>query len=243
MRNTLQLSRKRNTYSVDLVALVSVILLLVIGTYSRNGLWKDEIDLWTDCVGKSPRKARPYVNLGVAYINAGVYDKAMEASQRAIEIDPKAAYGYYNLSIVFQKRGELDKAIEMVKRSLEVDPTVYMAFYSFGGIYFEKGQYRESVEAFRKFLEIYPYFPEVHNMLAIIHVAQKQFDKAVVEFEGEIRINPYNTLAHVNLGQIYWHEFRNRQKAVYHFKIALMLDPFLPRRGEIRNLVRQLEGS
>jgi len=49
-------------------------------------------------------------------------------------------------------------------------------------------------------------------------------------------------LAHLNLGQIYWYEFRKKQKALDHLKTALFLDPLLPNRGEIRKLVHVLEG-
>jgi len=94
----------------------------------------------------------------------------------------------------------------------------------------------------KRLLKIYPYFPNAHHLLGIVCAAQHQFDKAVAEFEWEIRINPYHALAHLNLGQIYWYEFQNRQKALTHLKTALMLDPLLPNRAEIRRLVRLLEG-
>jgi tetratricopeptide (TPR) repeat protein len=221
---------------------IAVILLLSVGTYSRNKVWNDEIGLWTDCVKKSPNKARPYADLGVAYFNAGVYDKSLETNQKAIQIDPKFGAAYYNLGLTYQRMGDLNKAIAMAKKSLEVDPTLTMPNYSLGEMYFQNGQYDESEKAFQRFLKIYPYFPEVHNLLAIAYAAQKKFDKAVTELEWEVRINPSHTLAHINLGQIYWYEFQNRQKAIYHFKSALMLDPLLPHRGEVRRLVRQLEG-
>ena len=221
---------------------VAVILLLCVGTYSRNRLWNDEIVLWTDCVKKSPQKARPYVDLGVAYFNAGIFDKSIETTQKAIQIDPKFGAAYYNLGLTYQKMGDLNQAIAMAKKSLEVDPTLNMPYYSLGGMYFENGQYEESEKAFQRFLKKYPYFPEVHNLLAIVYGAQKKFDQAVTELEWEIRINPYHILGHLNLGQIYWYEFQNKQKAIYHLKTALMLDPLLPRRAEIRKLVRLLEG-
>jgi tetratricopeptide (TPR) repeat protein len=236
------LIKKAEFYPIETAIFVAVILLLSVGTYSRNGLWNDEIGLWTDCVMKSPNKARPYVNLGVAYLNAGAYDKSAEATQKGIQIDPEFGEAYYNLGLTYQKMGDLNKAIAMEKKSLEVDPTIYMAYFSLGGIYFENNQYEESEQAFQRFLKVFPYFPEVHNLLAIVCAAQKRFDKAVTEFEWEIRINPYHALAHFNLGQIYWYEFQNRQKAIYHLKTALMLDPSLPNRGKIRRLVRQLEG-
>ena len=233
---------KIKPYSIEISVFVAVTLLLSFGTYSRNKLWNDEISLCADCVKKSTNKARPYVHLAAAYFNAGAYDKSLEINQRAIQIDPKSAEAYCNLGLTYQKMGDLNRAIAMQKKSLEVDPTLYVVYCSLGGIYFEKGEYEEAEEAFEKFLKIYPYFPEVHSLLAIVYAAQKKFDKAVIELEWEIRINPYHTLAHLNLGQIYWYEFQNRQKAIYHLKTALMLDPYFPNRGEVRKLIRLLEG-
>jgi tetratricopeptide (TPR) repeat protein len=236
------LTKKNKLHPVETALFVLVILLLCVGTYSRNRIWNDEISLWTDCVNKSPHKSRPYLNLGVAYFDRGAFDKAFEATQKAVQLDPKNGEAYYNLGLDYQKMGNLKEAIAMEKRSLELDPNLMMPYYSLGGIYFESGQYEESEEAFQRFLKIYPYFPEVHNLLAIDYAAQKKFDKAVTELEWEIRINPNHTLAHLNLGLIYWHEFQNRQKALSHLKRALVLDPLIPNRAEILQLVRLLEG-
>jgi tetratricopeptide (TPR) repeat protein len=233
---------KIKPHLTEIVVFLAVVSLLSWGTYSRNNLWGNKISLWTDCVKKSPHKGRPYTNLGFAYIESGQYDKALEATRKGIDLDPKFAGAYYNLSIIYQKMGDLNQAIAMAKKSLEIDPDTEMAYYSLGGIYFENGQYEESEEAYKKFLKTFPYFPEAHNLLAIVYAAQKKFDKAVTEFEWEIKVNPYHTLAHLNLGQIYWYEFKNRQKALTHLKTALMLDPLLPNRAEIRRLVRLLEG-
>jgi len=233
---------KAKFHLIEIAIFAGVIFILSAGTFSRNKLWNDEINLWADCVSKSAHKSRPYVSLGFAYISAGVYDKALEVTQKAIQIDPKNAGAYYDLSIVLQKMGDLNKAIAMGKKSLEIDPKFHMAHYALAGIYFEKGEYEEAAEAFKRFLRVFPYFPNVHHLLAVVYASQKQFDKAIGEFEFEIRIDPSHALAHLNLGQIYWYEFQNRQKAIYHLKTALMLDPLLPHRAEIRRLVSLLEG-
>jgi protein O-mannosyl-transferase len=227
----------------EIIVFSAVILLLSIGTYARNALWNDEIGLWVDCIRKSPHKGRAYVNLGFAYFNAGDYDRSLELTKKALEIDSKSASAYYNLSLTLQKLGDLDQAIEMAKKSLLLDPDLQIAYYSLGGLYFERRDYGEAERAFTKFIKVYPYFPGVHNLLAIVYAAQKRFDQAIAEFECEVQINPYQTLAHLNLGQIYLHEFHDRQKALRHFKIALMIDPFLPNRAMIQRLVRALEGG
>jgi len=227
---------------VETFVFLVVIVLLFMGTYLRNETWNDEIGLWKDCLKKSPQKARPYANLGFAYLDAGIYDQALQATQHALQIDPKFAYAYYNMSIIYQKMGDLKQATDMGKKALEIDPDFHMAHYSLGEIYFEKGEYQESVEAYKRFLEVFPNFPNVHHLLGIVYAAQRQIDKAMKEFEYEIRVNPYHALAHLNLGQIYWYELRKKQKALDHLKTALFLDPLLPNRGEIRRLVHLLEG-
>jgi tetratricopeptide (TPR) repeat protein len=226
----------------EIVLFLAIIFILSVGTYSRNKLWKNPVDLFKDCVKKSAHKARPYVNLGFAYLESGQYDKAFETTEKGIDLDPKFAGAYYNLGIIFQKMGDLNKAISMGKKSLEIDPELHMAHFFLGSIYFEKGQYEEAAKTFRRFLKVFPYFPDVHHFLGILYAGQRQFDKAIAEFEWEIRINPYHALAHLNAGQIYWYEFQNRQKAIYHLKTALFLDPFLPNRKGIQNLVNTLEG-
>jgi tetratricopeptide (TPR) repeat protein len=121
------LIEKIKPHLIEAAIFVAVIFLLSAGTYSRNKLWNDEIGLWTDCVKKSPNKARPYVDLGVAYFNAGVYDKSIETTQKAIQIDPKYGGAYYHLGLTYEKMGDVNKAIEMEKKSLEVDPAFNMA--------------------------------------------------------------------------------------------------------------------
>src|SRR4030067_2057725 len=114
---------------IEIAIFAAVIFLLSAITFSRNKLWNDEIGLHADCVKKSPNKARPYVDLGVAYFNAGVYDKSIETARKAIQIDPKSGQAYYNFGLIYQKIGDLNKAIAMEKKALEVDPTLDMPYY------------------------------------------------------------------------------------------------------------------
>ena len=73
---------KIKLHPIETAIFMTVILLLSIGTYSRNRLWNNEVEFLIDCVKKSPNKARPYSNLGVAYFFEGAYDKSIEAAQR-----------------------------------------------------------------------------------------------------------------------------------------------------------------
>jgi tetratricopeptide (TPR) repeat protein len=218
----------------------SVVLLLALATHGRNEVWKSQIGLELDSVKKSPNKARSYTNLTYAYVNAGIYDKALEAGQKAIQLDPKAAYAYFNMGVAYQNLGDLNKAIAMTRKALDLDSELNLARLALAGMYFKNNQFEEAAEEYRKILNLYPYFPNIHHLLGIIYAAQRKFGQAVVEFENEVRVNPSHTLAYVNLGQLYWYEFRDREKALYHLRKALTLDPFLPQRNQILRLVQSI---
>jgi hypothetical protein len=76
----------------EIVVFSTVILLLAGGSYGRNRLWNDDIELLLDNVEKSPRKARVHGNLAFAYFTAGIYDKALQTAQKAIDLDSTYAH-------------------------------------------------------------------------------------------------------------------------------------------------------
>ena len=102
---------------------ILVVGFLAAGAFSRNRVWSDEISLWADSVQKSPRKARPYANLGFAYLDSADYDRAFDWTQKAIQIDPRHAIAYHNLSLIYQKRGDLNQAIEMGEKAADTRPS------------------------------------------------------------------------------------------------------------------------
>jgi tetratricopeptide (TPR) repeat protein len=70
---------------------------LVVVTVARNAVYKSEIALWRDTVSRSPGKARAYNNLGYAFDLAGRRNEALQAYQRALEIDPDYVKARNNL--------------------------------------------------------------------------------------------------------------------------------------------------
>jgi len=72
------------------------LLLFSFWTFERNKVWSDKITLWGDCVVKSPGKARPHNNLGVALDDRNRTDEAVDHFRQTIAIDPQFAEAYNN---------------------------------------------------------------------------------------------------------------------------------------------------
>jgi len=117
-----------------------------IATYRRNLIWRDDITLWEDTVKRSPKKARPYNNLGFAYGQQGFHDKAVEVCQKAIELDPTYEEAYINLGAAYGQMRDYATAIRYYQEVLKLDPTSAEAHKNLGAAYGMKGDERGLLE-------------------------------------------------------------------------------------------------
>lgn len=67
---------------------VMLALLLGVMTFSRAGLYRDEVALFADAAAKAPQDARAQGMHGLALANAGHVDEARRVLDQALELDP-----------------------------------------------------------------------------------------------------------------------------------------------------------
>ena len=60
-------------------------------------------------------------NLGLAYLEKGKVDDAIEALRRSIAAEPRFCVGNYRLGLAYEKKGDLSAAREAFSRALETD--------------------------------------------------------------------------------------------------------------------------
>ena len=85
----------------EIIVYSLVILLLMTGTYWRNRVWNSGLELWTDCVKKSPNKERPHIGLGVTFLRQGKYLEAIDQFNEALRINPNSAEARFFLAVIF----------------------------------------------------------------------------------------------------------------------------------------------
>ena len=98
---------------VFLVAAVACAALAT-ATYLRVGLWQSKLALWSDCVAKSPYKARAHLGLANGYREAGDAQRAVEEFHTALNLatrDPR----WIRLEI----RGKLASSLLVLGRTEE----------------------------------------------------------------------------------------------------------------------------
>jgi Tfp pilus assembly protein PilF len=97
-----------------------VLLLLATGTAARAHVWADPVRLFADTAAKSPGKARPHANLGLAHLDRREYAGARRAFQRALELDPDLTGAANNLALIhldqLQQPAEARRLLEEAAR-------------------------------------------------------------------------------------------------------------------------------
>jgi tetratricopeptide (TPR) repeat protein len=160
-------------------------------TYERNKIWKNEYTLWSDCLKKSPNKARVHDNLGVALAVEGKYQEAIDHYKNAIKINPDYEDAYYNLGNAFKDQGNIEEAEKYFRETIRINPNFADAHNNLGIIlemYHKK--YDEAIYQYRQELKIQPDNPGVHYNLGIALAAKGERQEAIKHFQRAIYLNP-----------------------------------------------------
>ena len=207
------------------VALLSIMIAVEsIGTYERNKVWTSAVVLWQDCVSKSPQKARPYNNLGVALASAGQVEAAFEKYHIALQIKPDYALAHYNLGFTLARQGSLNQGIFHLNESLRLDPKNKEVHNDLGVAFVMQERLAEAIYHFREALKINADYSRAHNNLGIALGRQDNLAEAVFHFQEALRLDPEYAEAHNNLGHVLQRQGQFKA-AHHHFSEALRIKP------------------
>jgi tetratricopeptide (TPR) repeat protein len=205
-------------------ALCAVGIVLCIWTFERNKVWRSEITLWSDCVNKSPQKARPHTNLGVVLSDIGNHQAAIAHYTRALRIKPDFAEAHNNMGSALVEQGKLKKAMVHYTRALQTRPNYAEAHNNLGAAFYKQGRLKKAIQHYSEALRIRPLYAEAHNNLGAALDEQGRLKEAIDHYSTALRIRPDYPDAHNNLGVALAIQGKH-ETAARHFLEALRLKP------------------
>ena len=144
-----------------------IVILLSYWTYDRNSVWNDKISLWSDCVAKSPEKARPHNNLGYALKQQGRLKEALVHYQQTVRIDPEFFEAYNNIGNIYMILGKFDKAIENYNMSLKIKPGNPLVHMNMGNAFVQHWQLEKALLHYGEAISLKPDFDEARLQFLI----------------------------------------------------------------------------
>ena len=191
-------------YRISIILFAAVVIAFSAVAFHTNHVWYDDILLWTDVAKKSPNEARPYTNLGAAFLRADKYDDAINFLQISIKIDPYYIEPHYDLAICYIKMRYLDKAIPELEEVTRINSVLRSGHYNMqdapkfdlqahsnlGNIYNVKRMFDKAVFHYREALNIEPNDISTRFNLALTYEIMGMLQEARAEFEEVLKINP-----------------------------------------------------
>ncbi|MEA3223163.1 MAG: tetratricopeptide repeat protein, partial [Thermodesulfobacteriota bacterium] len=188
---------------VVVVVLIAVALLFSMWTYERNSVWRDPITFWSDVVKKSPDKARPHNNLGIAYTEKGLIKKAIIEIKKAIDLKPGFVNAYVSLGNAYLNKGLFDMAIKEYRNALRLRSDYAEVYVNIGNAYIKKGTIDRAIESYSKALTLKPDSIRARFNIASAYGLKGFTKKVLAEYKALAELQPDNPDIHFNLGIAY----------------------------------------
>ncbi len=182
------------------IAVTAVIAMLSVACSRRLAVWDTELSLWSDVVAKSPGKARPHVNLGLALQNAGRLEEAEAHYGRSLEIRPDYPFALNNLGNVVRSLGRPAEAEALFHRAMAVRPGYVGPRINLGNLALDRGDLSAAEAWYRAALEAGPEAAEARYNLAKVLERRGDWAEAVVEYERVVQARPQDTVFLNDLG-------------------------------------------
>ncbi len=153
-----------------------------------------------------------YVERGVFLAEVGRLQDAIQATEKAAELDPKSVLAHANLVSLYGRAGNLQKAEEHYRAVLSLNPDQFpKAHYDYGVLLMRMGQFPAAETAFRRAIQIDPSYAEAHNNLGYVVEREGRQAEAMAEYRKSIESMPGFRQAHFNLGRILVNQGRYRE--------------------------------
>ncbi|MEI7636282.1 MAG: tetratricopeptide repeat protein [Syntrophus sp. (in: bacteria)] len=197
--------QERYAIGKDKTAIAGVVGVLVLAlllggiTYKRNGVYADEVSIWTDTVQKAPRNSRAHLNLGVVLDQAGNPYEAIRHFEEAIRIEPDYAGAYSNMGNVLTNLGKTDEGIRYLQEAIRLKPDYAEPYSNLGVAFGRSGRLKEAVVQLEHALRLKPDYAAAHSNLglALGRLGRKQ--EAIDHFQEALRLKPDYQAARGNL--------------------------------------------
>src|ERR1700722_13925153 len=142
-------------------------------------------------------------NLGAAYMNQQLFEKALKAFEEAAALDPKFQITTMNQGIALLNLGRVDVARTILAQAVKQNPRDPHAWYNLGMLEKNSANSAAAADAFRRATEIDPNDADTWYFLGTSYAQNKQYSEAIDAFQHALKLNPLHASAEFGLSRAY----------------------------------------
>jgi tetratricopeptide (TPR) repeat protein len=150
-----------------------------------------------------PTEAARLNNLGAAYMNQQLFEKALKAFEQAAALDPKFQIAQTNQGIALLNLGRVEAARQILERALKQNPGDPYAWYNLGLLHKNNGDTDDAITAFHHVIDIVENDADVWYFLGTVYVQAKQYARAINAFQTALQKSPQHASAEFGISRAY----------------------------------------
>jgi Tfp pilus assembly protein PilF len=164
-----------------------------------------------------PRRPEPWIELGDAWRDRKMPEKAAAAYREALQRKPDSVLILRRLAGVTRDRSLLQQAVA-------IDPSDAAAWYDLGLLESGQGRKPEALAAFAKAAALDPDMADAQNSLGAVQAESGSAAEAEASFRAALRLDPFHADAHANLADLLARR-EDLSQAAWHYERAVRLAP------------------
>lgn len=151
-----------------------------------------------------PEAANAYTQLGVAYLERDNISRALNALDRALEIDPEHPEALQALALVYQQQGETALANGYFQKALVADPDFTQARNNYAAFLYQQAAYARACEQLEKASKDAQYArrAQLFTNLGQCYLAIDKVDPARASFQRAQQIDPRHARSYFLLAEL-----------------------------------------
>jgi tetratricopeptide (TPR) repeat protein len=118
------------------------------------------------------------------------FKEAMNAFNKAIELDPKFAAAYAGRAAIYNDREMWQKAIDDSEQAIKLDPYLAWGFNTRGVAYNGLEKFKEAMEDFNKAIMLNPKYVWPYSNRSYSNFSMRKYDEALADANKAIEVDP-----------------------------------------------------
>jgi tetratricopeptide (TPR) repeat protein len=131
-----------------------------------------------------------YLLMGTAYMDQKQWKDALEALEKAIQLDDDDATAHLALGVCHNEMGNFQAAEKPLLRGLELRPDFAEGHYELGRAYWAMGRWKDAEPHALKATRLQPGMAKAHVLMGNILLRERNAPAALTEFKQYLQLDP-----------------------------------------------------